>query len=44
MFESFDIDRNGRIDADELGGALAHYEYVRPLITPSPFFNVGNSV
>ncbi|KAN0135043.1 hypothetical protein V8E53_007161 [Lactarius tabidus] len=25
MFESFDIDRNGKIDADELGRALAHY-------------------
>jgi Ca2+-binding EF-hand superfamily protein len=26
MFESFDIDRNGKIDADELGRALAHYD------------------
>jgi Ca2+-binding EF-hand superfamily protein len=40
MFESFDIDRNGKIDADELGRALAHYEYVlRPLISPDPFFD-----
>jgi Ca2+-binding EF-hand superfamily protein len=31
MFESFDVDRNGQIDADELGRALAHYEYVQPL-------------
>ena len=33
MFESFDIDHNGAIDADELGRALAHYEYVNPLIS-----------
>jgi len=26
MFESFDIDRNGKINADELGRALAHYD------------------
>jgi len=26
MFESFDVDRNGKIDADELGLALAHYD------------------
>jgi hypothetical protein len=31
MFESFDVDRNGKIDADELGRALAHYEYVQSL-------------
>jgi len=33
MFESFDIDRNGKIDADELGRALAHYDLrVGPLV------------
>jgi hypothetical protein len=26
MFESFDVDRNGKIDADELSRALNHYE------------------
>lgn len=26
MFESFDADRDGKIDADELGRALAHYD------------------
>ncbi|KAI9443910.1 hypothetical protein H4582DRAFT_1044364 [Lactarius indigo] len=26
MFESFDVDRDGKIDADELGRALAHYD------------------
>ena len=30
MFESFDVDRNGQINADELSHALAHYEYVHP--------------
>ena len=30
MFESFDVDHNGQIDTDELGRALAHYEYVQP--------------
>ena len=36
MFESFDIDHatNGNIDAHELGRALAHYKYVRPLVSP----------
>jgi Ca2+-binding EF-hand superfamily protein len=27
MFDSFDLDGNGRIDANELGRALAHYQY-----------------
>jgi len=27
VFDSFDIDRDGRIDAAELGQALAHYKY-----------------
>ena len=27
MFDSFDEDRDGRIDANELGRALAHYQY-----------------
>lgn len=27
MFDSFDRDRDGRIDATELGRALAHYQY-----------------
>ena len=31
MFESFDVDRNGKINADELSHALAHYEYAHPL-------------
>jgi Ca2+-binding EF-hand superfamily protein len=31
MFELFDADRDGRIDADELGRALAHYEYAGSL-------------
>jgi hypothetical protein len=33
MFESFDIDGNGKIDANELGQALAHYDLrVGPLV------------
>jgi Ca2+-binding EF-hand superfamily protein len=28
MFDSFDTDRNGKIDAGELGRALAYYQYV----------------
>ncbi len=36
MFESFDVDRDGKIDADELGRALAHYECVHPLISTDP--------
>ena len=28
MFDSFDIDRDDRMDAAELGQALAHYKYV----------------
>ncbi|KAH9046326.1 hypothetical protein EDB83DRAFT_2677154 [Lactarius deliciosus] len=27
MFESFDVNRDGKIDADELGRALAHYDF-----------------
>jgi Ca2+-binding EF-hand superfamily protein len=27
MFDSFDIDGDGRIDAADLGRALAHYKY-----------------
>ena len=34
MFESFDSDSDGKIDAYELGRALAHYEYVQPLVSP----------
>jgi hypothetical protein len=34
MFEAFHIDSNGQIDAHELGRALAHYKYVRPLASP----------
>lgn len=45
MFESFDIDRNGKIDADELGRALAHYEYVAPLnLPPIHFLMLSNSL
>ena len=29
MFDSFDTDRDGRIDASELGNALTHYKYAR---------------
>jgi Ca2+-binding EF-hand superfamily protein len=29
MFDSFDTDHDGKIDAIELGSALAHYEYGR---------------
>jgi Ca2+-binding EF-hand superfamily protein len=29
MFDSFDVNRDGRIDTNELGRALAHYEYAR---------------
>jgi Ca2+-binding EF-hand superfamily protein len=29
MFDSFDTDRNGRIDATELVNALEHYRYAR---------------
>jgi Ca2+-binding EF-hand superfamily protein len=36
MFNAFDTDHDGRIDAGELGGALAHYKYGSP-ITPSFF-------
>ena len=42
MFESFDIDRNGKIDADELGRALAHYEYVRHLVFTDLLLIRGN--
>lgn len=36
MFDSFDEDRDGRIDATELGRALAHYQYAdSPTISPS---------
>jgi type IV secretory pathway protease TraF len=34
MFEAFHIDSNGQINADELGRALAHFKYVRPLVSP----------
>ena len=45
MFESFDIDRNGKIDADELGRALAHYEYVAPLnLLPIRLLMLSNSL
>jgi hypothetical protein len=27
MFDSFDSDRDGKIDATELGSALAHFQY-----------------
>jgi len=33
MFDSFDADRDGRIDASELSQALEHYKYASPLIS-----------
>lgn len=38
MFDSFDIDRNGWIDAVELGRALAYYKFAR-LSNHSTFFH-----
>ena len=36
MFDSFDDDKDGRIDANELAGALGYYEYasLRSPISP----------
>lgn len=39
MFESFDTDRDGRIDATELGSALGHYRYARFPSHPDFFTN-----
>ena len=39
MFDSFDRDRDGMIDATELSRALAHYQYANSPITSSPFTN-----
>ena len=36
MFDSFDADRDGMIDATELGRALEHYKYAN--LTTSSFF------
>lgn len=33
MFDAFDVDRDGRIDASELSKALDHYKYASPLIS-----------
>jgi hypothetical protein len=37
MFDSFDGDRDGWIDATELGRALAHYKYANSPTISSPF-------
>ena len=34
MFDSFDGDRDGRIDATELGRALEHYKYANLILQP----------
>jgi Ca2+-binding EF-hand superfamily protein len=43
MFDSFDEDRDGRIDATELSRALAHYQYANSPITSSSFVNEYSS-
>jgi Ca2+-binding EF-hand superfamily protein len=40
MFDSFDIDRDGRIDAAELGQALAHYKYAN---SPTFWFSLAHA-
>ena len=39
MFDSFDRDRDGRIDATELGRAFAHYQYANSPTLLSFFTN-----
>jgi hypothetical protein len=43
MFDSFDGDRDGRIDATELGRALNHYQYVHSLTVSCSFTNERSS-
>jgi Ca2+-binding EF-hand superfamily protein len=43
MFDSFDVDRDGRIDATELGRALAHYQYANSPTSSSSFTNEYSS-
>jgi Ca2+-binding EF-hand superfamily protein len=43
MFDSFDRDRDGRIDATELGSALRHYQYANFSTISSSFTNEYSS-
>lgn len=43
MFDSFDADGDGKIDATELGRALAHYQYADSPTILSSFTNECSS-
>jgi EF-hand domain len=38
MFDSFDFDHSGTIDATELDSVMAHYRYARLSIRPVVFY------